>query len=225
MQLLSSGPQVGVRFSPTNFTHHNVRRAVTGIARYVAGKRSGWRTWSSSPAIPVIWVRLSLRIAASVLAAHSITPLVVPEAAPTPAISYAITHLKADGAINFTASHNPAEYNGVKFNSSDGAPSLPEGDESHRSRDRVKADAEADKQPAASGKRAAEHIDIKPAYLKRLKEIVDLKRDRQVRHQGHLRSALGRGAAAYSDVLLREASVSRRHSPRCSRCALRRACA
>jgi len=59
-------------------------------------------------------------IAASVLAAHGITPLVVPEVAPTPAISYAITHLKADGAINFTASHNPAEYNGVKFNSSDG---------------------------------------------------------------------------------------------------------
>ena len=33
---------------------------------------------------------------------------------------------KADGAINFTASHNPPEYNGIKFSTPDGAPALPE---------------------------------------------------------------------------------------------------
>src|SRR5437870_4223616 len=30
------------------------------------------------------------------------------------------------GAINFTASHNPPEYNGLKFSTSNGAPALPE---------------------------------------------------------------------------------------------------
>jgi phosphomannomutase len=30
------------------------------------------------------------------------------------------------GAINFTASHNPPEYNGIKFSTHDGAPALPE---------------------------------------------------------------------------------------------------
>src|SRR5207245_3500148 len=47
-------------------------------------------------------------------------------AAPTPAIAHAILRLKTDGAINFTASHNPAEYHGIKFSGPDGAPALPE---------------------------------------------------------------------------------------------------
>lgn len=45
---------------------------------------------------------------------------------PTPTISHAIRAEKAAGAINFTASHNPPEYQGIKFSTSDGAPALPE---------------------------------------------------------------------------------------------------
>jgi phosphoglucomutase len=51
---------------------------------------------------------------------------VIPEAAPTPAIAYAVRTLKTSGAINFTASHNPPEYNGIKYSTPDGAPALPE---------------------------------------------------------------------------------------------------
>ncbi len=45
---------------------------------------------------------------------------------PTPTISYTIRAHKAAGGINFTASHNPPEYQGIKFSTSDGAPALPE---------------------------------------------------------------------------------------------------
>jgi len=45
---------------------------------------------------------------------------------PTPTISHAIRSAKAAGGINFTASHNPPEYNGMKFSTADGAPALPE---------------------------------------------------------------------------------------------------
>ena len=45
---------------------------------------------------------------------------------PTPTIAYAIRSLKARGGINFTASHNPPQYNGMKFSTADGAPALPE---------------------------------------------------------------------------------------------------
>ena len=45
---------------------------------------------------------------------------------PTPTISHAIKDRRAAGAINFTASHNPPEYNGMKFSTADGAPALPE---------------------------------------------------------------------------------------------------
>ena len=39
---------------------------------------------------------------------------------PTPGISYAIKALNADGGAVISASHNPAEYNGIKFLGSDG---------------------------------------------------------------------------------------------------------
>ena len=45
---------------------------------------------------------------------------------PTPTISHAIRSNRAAGGINFTASHNPPEYQGIKFSTSDGAPALPE---------------------------------------------------------------------------------------------------
>src|SRR5262249_45167095 len=45
---------------------------------------------------------------------------------PTPTISYAIRTKGARGGVNFTASHNPPQYNGMKFSTADGAPALPE---------------------------------------------------------------------------------------------------
>jgi phosphoglucomutase len=45
---------------------------------------------------------------------------------PTPTLSHTVRLLGASGAINFTASHNPPEYNGMKFSTADGAPALPE---------------------------------------------------------------------------------------------------
>ncbi|MEW6731253.1 MAG: phosphoglucomutase/phosphomannomutase family protein [Acidobacteriota bacterium] len=44
----------------------------------------------------------------------------------TPAIAYAIRSRGMRGGINFTASHNPPEYCGMKFSTDDGAPALPE---------------------------------------------------------------------------------------------------
>jgi phosphoglucomutase len=45
---------------------------------------------------------------------------------PTPTISHAIRSNQAIGGISFTASHNPPEYNGIKFSTADGSPALPE---------------------------------------------------------------------------------------------------
>ena len=108
-----------------DFTVANVRRAVTGIGRYVASqKSSGARVIVGRD--PRYMGERFVEIAAEVLEAFGILPLIISEPAPTPAIAYQVIRLKADGAINFTASHNPPEYNGIKFSTPDGAPALPE---------------------------------------------------------------------------------------------------
>lgn len=64
--------------------------------------------------------------AAMVLAGAGIKTYLCNRDTPTPVISYEILRRKSAGAINFTASHNPPEYNGIKFSPSWGGPALPE---------------------------------------------------------------------------------------------------
>jgi phosphoglucomutase len=63
---------------------------------------------------------------AAILSANGLEPLLCDRATPTPTIAFAVRSKGASGAINFTASHNPPEYCGIKFSASDGAPALPE---------------------------------------------------------------------------------------------------
>jgi alpha-D-glucose phosphate-specific phosphoglucomutase len=96
---------------------------------------------------------------------------VIPEAAPTPAIAYAVRQRKTSGAINFTASHNPPEYNGIKFSTPDGAPALPEVTK------QIEAEIVAlgDVAPHAGGEeKKFDQVDVKPDYLKRLAELINL---------------------------------------------------
>jgi len=64
--------------------------------------------------------------AARVLTGAGIKTFLCTRDTPTPVISFEIMRRKAAGAINFTASHNPPEYNGIKFSPSWGGPALPE---------------------------------------------------------------------------------------------------
>jgi len=101
------------------FTFANVHRAVTGIARYVA-----WQKPQGARVIvgrdPRFLGETFCARAAEILAGHGIAPLIASEPAPTPAFAHAVIHNKADGVINFTASHNPPEYNGIKFSTPNG---------------------------------------------------------------------------------------------------------
>jgi phosphoglucomutase len=226
------------------FTVANVRKAVTGIARYVASKKaSGARVIVGRD--PRYMGERFVAIAAEVLGFFGVQPLVIAEPAPTPAISYEVIRAKADGAINFTASHNPPEYSGIKFSTPDGAPALPEATSAIEAliaeNGRVAGASPADamigvklKEQTASVLRTlnpreeriikmrfgvedgSEHtgpekveqksIDPKPAYLARLREIVDLP---LIRASGLkvVFDPLWGAARAYSVELLREAGI------------------
>lgn len=183
------------------FTVANVRRAVTGIARYVADKkRSSARVIVARD--PRYMGERFVEIAAGILASFGVQPLVIGGPAPTPAVSYEVIRSKADGAINFTASHNPPEYSGIKFSTPDGAPALPEATRAIEALIAANGEVVSD----APAKITAEVIDPKPAYLARLKEIVDLPVIRASGLKVVFDPLWGAGRA-YPDALLREAGI------------------
>ena len=63
---------------------------------------------------------------ANVISQSAFRVLLCDEPVPTPTISHVIRTKRAICGINFTASHNPPQYNGMKLSTSDGAPALPE---------------------------------------------------------------------------------------------------
>src|SRR2546430_2446841 len=186
------------------FTFANVRRAVTGIARYVASQRpSGARVIVGRD--PRFLGETFCSMAAEILAAHGITPLLIAEPAPTPAIAYAVIRERADGAINFTASHNPPEYNGIKFSTPDGAPALPDVTKKIEA-EIVAADA-VSKQPKPARVPASEALKPRGTYLSRLREAIDLNAIQKAGLRVVFDPFWG-AARGYPDSLLRDAGVN-----------------
>lgn len=65
--------------------------------------------------------RLFAETVADVFAANGIKVYLFESLRPTPEVSFAIRHLKCQGGVNVTASHNPKEYNGYKAYWEDGS--------------------------------------------------------------------------------------------------------
>lgn len=108
-----------------DFTFENVRVATQGIANYLK------RTARQGSGVIVAWDTrfLSEKFAseaAKVLAFNGIKAYLCNRDTPTPCAAYETVRRRAQGCINFTASHNPPEYNGLKFSTANGAPALPE---------------------------------------------------------------------------------------------------
>lgn len=108
-----------------DFTFENVRVASQGIANYLLrenvpgnGVVIGYDTRFLSEKFATETARI--------LAYNGIQAWLCDRDVPTPCISYETRRRRAKAAINFTASHNPPEYNGLKFSTGNGAPALPE---------------------------------------------------------------------------------------------------
>jgi alpha-D-glucose phosphate-specific phosphoglucomutase len=184
------------------FTVANIRLAVAGIAAYVKTQPEPHRVLVGRD--PRFLGESFVAQAARVLAGAGVTPIVISEAAPTPAIAYAVRALKTSGAINFTASHNPPEYNGIKFSTHDGAPALPEVTK------QIEAAIPADGSKIPNVEAPAggfETADVKPAFLKRLAELVDLKAIAKSGIKVVYDPFWGAGRG-YSSEILREAGVA-----------------
>jgi phosphoglucomutase len=155
-----------------DFTFANVRLAVTAIAQHAKAK-------TNSPTILVaydtrFYSEEFSQLAVDILQHHGIRTILCETFTPTPAVAFEIMRRKLDGAINFTASHNPAQYHGLKFSSADAGPALPEVTKDIEARAaQLAAKGGVPPLPRGTSHSApAEKVNLRENYLKRLEELV-----------------------------------------------------
>jgi phosphoglucomutase len=156
---------------------------------------------------------LSERFAAEsvkVFAANGIRAFLSNRDVPTPAVSFDIIRRKAAGGINFTASHNPPEYNGLKFSPAWGGPALPETTKDIETR----ANALIDKNSIntmmlaeAKQKGLVEDADLRKAYLDDLKKKIDFEPIKKAKLKIAVDLLYGTGRD-YLDSVLRDTGCS-----------------
>lgn len=187
------------------FTFANVRLAVTAISEHVKSK-------TKQPTILVgydtrFYSEEFSQLAVEILQHHGIRALLCETFTPTPAVAFEIQRSKLDGAVNFTASHNPAQYHGLKFSSSDAGPALPEVTKD--------IEARAARLFAAGGVASLGHhekvkpemVNLRATYLKRIEELVRF----DVLRKGNLKfavDALHGCGAGYLDKVLADHGVA-----------------
>jgi alpha-D-glucose phosphate-specific phosphoglucomutase len=140
-----------------DFNFENVRRVAGAIASYVLKyeepKRRvivGYDTRFASPR--------AARIVAEVISAAGIPVKLANDYTPTPAVSYAVKHEGAAGGVMVTSSHNPWNWNGVKFKGSFGGSATP------AIMKRIEEEMAAGVAPVGS-KAAIEEVDLKKPYI------------------------------------------------------------
>jgi alpha-D-glucose phosphate-specific phosphoglucomutase len=148
-----------------DFTFENVRAAAAAIACYVLTKEDatkgvciGYDTRFGSPAFAAA--------VAEVIAGAGIPVKLADRITPTPALSYAVKHQGAAGGVMITSSHNPAQWNGVKYKAAYGGSGSPS----------IMADIESMLgKPMPNGKAAQiERVNFVPEYVEAIQKFVDL---------------------------------------------------
>ena len=178
-----------------DFTFANVRTAAEAIAAYVHAKEDpakglciGYDTRFGS--------RAFAHACAEVVAATGIAVRLANDITPTPALSYGVRHLGAAGGIMITSSHNPAQWNGVKYKAwygGSGKPSIIAEIESFLG-EPVKR--------AASPATIEEH-DFQPDYLKAIESFADLDLIGRSKLKFAVDSMYGAGRTILSDIFTR----------------------
>jgi alpha-D-glucose phosphate-specific phosphoglucomutase len=196
-----------------DFTFDNVQIATQGIADYLKSELAN----PASPIHgrqPVVILGHDTRFlgpefslaAAEILAANGIEPLLCDRDTPTPVIAHTIRHRQAIGGINMTASHNPAEYQGLKFSTYNGAPATPEVTKQIEANIVKLQGANWSFKGVPIGTFAAKRINPLPDYFKQINTLIKF----AVIKKGKLKVAVdlsyGTGHG-YLDVLLAKAGV------------------
>jgi alpha-D-glucose phosphate-specific phosphoglucomutase len=143
---------------------------------------------------------------AEVLASNNLEPLLCNRDAPTPVISHNIRARKAIGGINMTASHNPAEYQGLKFSTSNGAPAQPEVTKQIEKNCEDLINRKWGFKGAVIGTFKCKTFDPMPEYFKQINRLVDFAAIKKAKLKLAVELMYGTGRG-YLDCLLEKAGA------------------
>ena len=178
-----------------DFTFANVRNAAEAVAAYVHANHDpakglciGYDSRYLSQAFA--------KACAEVVAATGIPVMLANNITPTPALSFGVRERGAAGGIMITSSHNPPQWNGVKYKAwygGSGKPSIIAEIESYLDK------------PAPRTTQAAkiEEVDFLPTYLKAVENFVDLDLIAKSGMKFAIDSMYGAGRTIISDLFTR----------------------
>lgn len=175
-----------------DFTFENVRRVAAAIASYILkheepknGIIIGYDTRFLSGR--------AAREAAEVIARAGIPVRLADDYVPTPAVSYNVKHMGAAGGVMITSSHNPWNWNGVKFKAKFGGSATPAIMKSIEGY--LNAEVPSGRQPAG-----VEEVDLKTNYVKAITKFADLDLVRGANFKFAIDSMYGSGRTVLPNI-------------------------
>ena len=175
-----------------DFTFDNVRRVAGAISSYVLkhedpkkGVIVGYDTRFAS--------QNAARIVAQVIAAAGIPVKLANDYSPTPAVSYGVKSQGAAGGVVVTSSHNPWNWNGVKFKGKFGGSATP------AIMKVIEEEVRAGAMPNGS-KGRIEEIDLKPAYIEAICKFADLDLIKKAKFKFAIDSMHGSGRGVLTKI-------------------------
>ncbi len=183
------------------YTFDNVRRCAQGFASYMISTGNAGKSFVVGHDKRFGSEDFALA-ASEVLAGNGLKVYLTDGATPTPVIAFSVVNLKASGAINITASHNPPTDNGFKVRNFTGGAIDPQGlidieKSIPDSMDAVK------RMPAVEAieKGVIKKFDPAPAYLEHLKDLIDVEPIKKAGLNIVVDTMWGNGAGWFTEIL------------------------
>jgi alpha-D-glucose phosphate-specific phosphoglucomutase len=176
-----------------DFIFDNVRRVGNAMATYVhknedadKGLVVGYDTRFAS--------KRAAEIISEVLAGAGLNVRLSDDYTPTPALSYAVKNLGTAGGVMITSSHNPFNWNGVKYKAGYGGSGTPAIMKS------IESELDSPRLERAGGSVAL--TDFKTPYIVAIKNFVDLKAIRQAGFKFAIDVMYGAGRGVLRDIFV-----------------------
>jgi phosphomannomutase len=153
-----------------NFTFDNVKVVAQALADYLKTKGLSQRGFVVGYDTRFLSDKFAKSLA-EVVASNDIPILLASKPTPTPIVSFTVKNRNAGGGVVITASHNPPEYNGIKFKPEYGGSAL-----THITKEIENLLYQNPvKQDEKKAKRYVREVDFETEYFAKIKSLVDLR--------------------------------------------------